>query len=137
MPSDRIIEQTKITYSPLSKAFEKQIKTIEEQVKKQIEALKVLKPIAQKLTIKDVIPENAISEEAKNELNKIKEIEKTVDKENLYYRTNKYTFNFQNFWTIRTFVRDIYNGKVTTEEADEDQGDLLVEILQKNKTKKP
>ena len=84
-----------------------------------------------------MIPENAISEEAKNELNKIKEIEKTVDKENLYYRTNKYSFNFQNFWTIRTFVRDIYNGKVTTEEADEDQGDLLVEILQKNKTKKP
>ena len=31
----------------------------------------------------DVIPENTLTEEAKNELNKIKEIEKTVDKEKL------------------------------------------------------
>ena len=30
----------------------------------------------QTLTIKDVIPENILTEEAKNELNKIKEIEK-------------------------------------------------------------
>ena len=46
LPSDqnRIIEQAKFTYSPLGKAFEKQIKTIEEQRKKQVEALEVLKP---------------------------------------------------------------------------------------------
>ena len=50
---------------------------------KQIEALKVSKPNTQKLPIKDVIPENTLTEEAKNELNKIKEIEKTVDKEKL------------------------------------------------------
>ena len=38
LPSDqsRIIEQAKFTYSPLSKAFEKQIKTIEDQGIKQI-----------------------------------------------------------------------------------------------------
>ena len=64
--------------------------------KKEVEALQVLKPITQKLTIKDVVPENKLSEEVKNELHKIK-IEKTVDRENLYYKTNKYTFNFQNF----------------------------------------
>ena len=41
MPSDqsRIIEQTKFTYSPLGKAFEKQIKAIEDQGKKQIYAI--------------------------------------------------------------------------------------------------
>ena len=55
----RIIEQAKLIYFPLGKAFEKQIKTIEGQGKKQVEALEVLKPIAQKSTIKDVIPENA------------------------------------------------------------------------------
>ena len=77
-PSDqsRIIEQAKFTYSPLGKAFEKQIKTIEEKGKKQVEALKVLKLKTQKLTIKDVIPKNTLSEEAKNELNEIKEIKK-------------------------------------------------------------
>ena len=39
LPSDqsRIIEQTKFIYSPLGKAFEKQIKTIEEQGKKHVE----------------------------------------------------------------------------------------------------
>ena len=39
----QIIEQAKFTYSPLGKAFEKQIKTIEDQGKKQVEALKDLK----------------------------------------------------------------------------------------------
>ena len=46
LPSNQqeIIEQAKFTYSPLGKAFEKQIKTIEYQGQKQGEALKNLKP---------------------------------------------------------------------------------------------
>ena len=45
LPSNQqqIIEQAKFTYSPLGKAFEKQIKTIEDQGEKQIDALKNLK----------------------------------------------------------------------------------------------
>ena len=45
LPSNQkqIIEQAKFTYSPLGKAFEKQIKTIEDQGKKQVEALEGLK----------------------------------------------------------------------------------------------
>ena len=39
----QIIEQAKFTYSPLGKAFEKQIKTSEDQGKKQVDALKDLK----------------------------------------------------------------------------------------------
>ena len=35
----QIFEQAKITYSPLRKVFEKQIKTIEDQGKKQIKAI--------------------------------------------------------------------------------------------------
>ena len=80
----RIIEQAVFTYSSLSKSFEKQIKTIEEQGKNQVEALEVLKPITQKLTIKDTIPENKLSKEAKNKVNKIKEIKKTINREKLY-----------------------------------------------------
>ena len=34
-----MIEQAKFTYSPLGKAFEKQRKTIEDQVEKQIKAI--------------------------------------------------------------------------------------------------
>ena len=40
----QIIEQTKFTYSPFGKAFDKQIKTIEDQGQKQVDALKNLKP---------------------------------------------------------------------------------------------
>ena len=45
LPSNQqqIIGQAKFTYSPLGKAFEKQIKTIEDQGEKQIDALKDLK----------------------------------------------------------------------------------------------
>ena len=41
LPSNRqqIIEQARFTYSPLGKAFEKQIKTIEDQGQKQIKAI--------------------------------------------------------------------------------------------------
>ena len=41
LPSNQqqIIDQTKFTYSPLGKAFDKQIKTIEGQRKKQVDAL--------------------------------------------------------------------------------------------------
>ena len=45
LPSNQqqIIEQAKFTYCPLGKAFEKQIKTIEDQGKKQVDALESLK----------------------------------------------------------------------------------------------
>ena len=56
LPSDqsRIIDQATFTYSPLGKASEKQIKTIKEQGKKQVEALKVLKPEGNKEDIKSI-----------------------------------------------------------------------------------
>ena len=41
LPSNQhqLIEQVRFTYSPLGKAFEKKIKTIEDQTKKQIKAI--------------------------------------------------------------------------------------------------
>ena len=54
LPSNQqqIIEQAKFTYSPLGKVFEKQIKTIEDQGQKQVQALKTIKPKEQKKAIK-------------------------------------------------------------------------------------
>ena len=45
IPSNQlqIIEQTKLTYSPLGKALDKQIKTIKDQGNKQVDALNTLK----------------------------------------------------------------------------------------------
>ena len=37
----QIIEQAKFTYSPLGKAFEKQIKAMEDQGKKQVKTLEI------------------------------------------------------------------------------------------------
>ena len=50
LPSNQqqIIKQTKFTCSHLGKAFEKQIKTIEDEGKKQVDALEKLKPKEQK-----------------------------------------------------------------------------------------
>ena len=43
LPSNQqqIIEQAKFTYSPIGKAFEKQVKTIEDQGEKQKKAIKI------------------------------------------------------------------------------------------------
>ena len=127
-----MIEQTKFTYSPLGKAFDKQIKAIEDQRKKQVDALNNLKP-----SDKDKIPESAFAyEESRKELNKIKEIEKNADRGKLIYKTNKDPYDFRKFKTIRAFGESIYNGKITLEEADESQPDLLREIKNFNDKKR-
>ena len=135
----QIIEQAKFIYSPLGKASEKQTQTIEDQGEKQITAIQDNKKQltnTQEVTIKNIIPENILSDEAKKEIDKISEIEKTVEREKLVYRAREYTYSFQNFRTIRTFGRDIYNGEITLKEADEDQSSLLNEIKNfRDKTK--
>ena len=88
--------------------------------------------------MEDVIPENALNnDEAKKEFDKIKQMEKNVDREKLIYKTNEYTCSFKTFQTIKTFGRDIYEGKTTRKEADEYQTDLLAEIMDFRKNTKP
>ena len=90
------------------------------------------------LTIEGVIPKNALNnDEAKRELNKIKEIEQNVDREKLLYETNGYKYSFKNLQTIKTFGRDIYEGKITIEEADKYQTNLFAEIMSFKKNTKP
>ena len=99
--------------------FEKQIKTIADQGQKQVEALKTFKSDNKKLAIEDVISESALNnEEAKKELNKIKETEKNVDREKLIYKAKKYKYSFKLFQTITTFCRDIYESRITLKEVD-------------------
>ena len=125
----------------MGKAFEKQIKTIEDRGRKQVDALNILKSNNQ-LTIKDVIPNDALNnDEAKKEIDKIKEIEKNVGSYKLSYETNEYIYSFKNFRTTNNFQpkefgRDIYEGKITIEEADEYQTDLLTEIMNSKKNMK-
>ena len=69
----RVIEQATFTHSPLGKAFEKQIKTIEDQGTKQAEDLKSLKPAEnQELeSIEGLFPKKMRNNEIKNEIDEI------------------------------------------------------------------
>ena len=55
LPSNQqqIIEQTKFICSPLGKSFDKQIKTIEDQGKKEVDALENLKPKEETKPVED------------------------------------------------------------------------------------
>ena len=126
----QIIEQTKFTYSPLGKAFEKQIKTIEDQGQKQVDALKDLKPKEQTKPIEHKSNNQSkaaiIFNEPINERKKImSELYDSVDYNNLKfehigptkdvsfyeYRNSKKLFN-----AIRTF--QIKFGDAKTKQAE-------------------
>ena len=72
LPSNQqqIIEQGKFTYSPLGKAFEKQLEAIEDQGQKQVQALEDLKLKEQTKAINDKSDDNntSISKEIYDEL---------------------------------------------------------------------
>ena len=90
------------------------------------------------LTIEGVIPKNALNnDEAKKELDKIKDIEKNVDREKFIYEKNEYIYSFKNFQTIKTASRDIYEDNITIEEANEYQTSLLAESMSFKKNTKP
>ena len=76
LPSNQqqIIEQVKFTYSPLGKALEKQIKTIEDQGEKQLEALKDSKPKEQTKAIESKSNNQSIARNIFNNLIKKEKI---------------------------------------------------------------
>ena len=79
LPPDqsRIIEQANFTYFPLGKAYEKQIKAVEDQGIKQVEALKILKlEENQDLdSIEGLFPKSMRNGKIKNEIDKIRKWE--------------------------------------------------------------
>ena len=95
LPSNQqqIIDQAKFTYSPLRKAFEKQIKTIEDQRKKQIDALADLKP--KEIKPRETKP-NKYSDYFIDGFAKIREYYKPIDFNNLTYNFKdlKITFTY-------------------------------------------
>ena len=84
-----------------------------------------MKRNTQELTIKNRIPEDTLNDKAQNELNKIKDIEKTVDRENLVFRAINYTYSFKNFQKINFWQRHLLllTG-ITLKESDGDQSNL-------------
>ena len=98
LPSNQqqIIEQTRFAYSPLGEAFDKQIKTIEGQGKKQVDALNTLKS-DNKITMEkytyDPNDTPFISKQKEifnklvdEKLEKITDLDKKVNRDDLIYR---------------------------------------------------
>ena len=138
LPSNQqqIIQQAKFNYSPLGKAIEKQIKTIKDQGEKQVVALESLKDPAKKLTpIKDFIPTENLNPEIINEINKMQEIEKNVDRNRMVYKGTNKTYGFRNFKTIRGFGNEIRNNIISLNTANTEQANLLSHINDFMKTK--
>ena len=136
----RIIEQSKCIYSPLGKAFEKQIKAIEGQGIKQVEALKALKPVENKENIKPIegiFPKEMRTNEIKNETDQIKKWEEKNKRKNLICKVNKCKYDFQQYETIRSFGESIYTGKINTDKPEMDQGNLLKNLVEFNDRSSP
>ena len=132
----QIIQQAKFNYSPLGKAIEKQIKTIKDQGEKQVVALESLKVPDKKLPpIKDFLPMEYLNPEIINEIKKIEEIEKKVDRNKVVYKGTNKAYDFRNFKTIRTFGNEIRNNVISLDRANIEQANLLSYISDFMKTK--
>ena len=62
-----------------------------------------------------------------------------IKRKDLKYESKKFTYDFQQFETIRSFGNNIYIGKITINESYKDQSNLLenmVELNEKIKGKK-
>ena len=143
LPSNQqqIIQQAKFNYSPLGKAIEKQIKAIKDQGEKQVVALESLKDSDKKLTsIKDFIPIENLNPEIINEIKRIEEIEKNVDRNRMVYKRTNETYDFRNFKTIRAFGNEIRNNFISLDTANLEQANLLSYIndfIRKTKRRNP
>ena len=142
LPSDqsRGIKQAMFTYSPLDKSFEKQIKTIEDQGFKQVEALKALKSEEIKEDIKSIVGifwKDLKTYEIKNEIDEIKKCEEKTKQKDLKNKTRNCTYDFQQYETIRSSGESIYTCKASIAEAEEDQSNPLENLGKFNNKSRP
>ena len=108
LPLDQrtVIEQTNFAYSPLGKAFEKQIKTIDDQGKKQIKAFQKHRKQLEKQ--KDILVElgNKIIDEIQN-------LSKQIDFNNItYYSKDKRARKFFIGFKVSLGFYEIYKGRL-------------------------
>ena len=147
LPSNQqgIIEQAKFTYSALGKVFEKQVKTIEDQGEKQIDALEDLKPKEQTaIDYEDkllILKEQEIFKNIYNKrLDKIKDLGKKIDDKNFVFTTisTGRKTDLSRKYDPLALLNKIKKGEITIEEAKESQKDFnnyLKMVGRENKNK--
>ena len=130
LPSNQqqIIQQAKFNYSPLGKALEKQVKTIKYQGEKQVDALK---------TSYKKLPSIKFNLEIINEIKRIEEIEKNVDRDKMVYKSTNRNYDFRGFKTIHTYRNDIRNNVISLKAANLEQANLMAHLYDFMKNTKP
>ena len=131
----RIIKQAKFTYSPLGKAFEKQIKTIEDQGEKQIKALKghgkQLVKYGDEKESSTNSKQKGISEEiGSNRMEEIQDLSKQTDFDHLIVRYKGKTSpkNFIAFKGLSGLYKNIKEGYTTLGKAEEERKKIKLEL---------
>ena len=115
----QFIEQVKFAYSPLGKAFEKQTKATEFQGEKQVVALESLKTSDKEIpSIKDFIPTENLNPEIINEIKRVEQQEKNVDRDKIVYKSTNKIYNFRKFKTMRVFDNEIRNNVIDMDTAN-------------------
>ena len=109
----QIIEQSKINYSPLGKAFEKQIKTIEDQGQKQVEALKT-KAIEGKSDDHSSNSKEICDKILEERMDEILEMSREINYSNLVY-------DFKGATHSINFYNQLKNGEKTLQQVEEEQ----------------
>ena len=139
----QIIEQAKFTYSSLGKAFEKQIKTIEDQGKKQVEALKDLKPEEQIKRIEGKSNNQSRATIIFNDpinrwKNMMNELYDSVDYNNLKFEYIGPTkdVSFYEYRYSKEILNAIQNNQIKFDDALNIQKELLNKISDAKKGKK-
>ena len=137
VPSNQqqIIEQAKFIYSPLGKAFEKQIKTIEDQELKQVDALKDLKPKEKTKTIQDKSNNQSKAEILFNKL--INERKKIMSElhDNVDYNDLKFEYvgstkdvSFYEYKDSKELFNAIKNNQIKFNEVKNKQDEFLKKL---------
>ena len=75
--------------------------------------------------------------EIKNEMYETKKWEEKIKREDLKYKTKNYTYDFQQYETIRSFGESIYTSKASIVEAEEDESNLLKNLVEFNIKSRP
>ena len=130
LPSNKqqVIEQAKLTYSSLGKAFEKQIKTIEDQGEKEIKAIQDNRK--QLISNDDYKNKLLISKEIKifkdiynKRLDKIEELNNKIDYNYIKYVVEKSgeKYRFNKIKDPITFLNNNKEGKISIQEAKDQQ----------------
>ena len=130
LPSNQqqIIEQEKFTYSPLGKAFEKQIKIIKDQGEKQNTALKVLEPkaIESRSNNKPVITKDIYDKISEERMDEILKLRGKINFSNLTYNFKGQTasINFGKFGGPMYIYGHMKNGDTTLQQVEKQQKDF-------------